>query len=735
MFKKLATTWALVATYLGIKDVPIVEGKIAFDDDQDAKLKEKFGEEFTANLKNAFNAELAEMSNTEDLAAAKLEVETMLKEAGYSEEEQAEILGADGLAEAETLKMSTQLKQMTQNFLDMKAENKSQMEQIQQLLKDPEPEAVGNVIKQAMNNHFKHSATHLFGSGKSYDAFENRPWNVRLRDGSMKATDFMSDSNIPLLQDDVEHFVRENPTVIDSLFNDFEDLPAEWSRRTGVLDRVASGYIIPGEIVQGRSKGWKPKNNFKFDVEEGKVYRKKIDITFDGFELQEIENTWVGVVKNMDGSHPWKMSFIGFLLSELVKQQKLDDRIAQINGIFAETPAGDGNPGAAVNSQSGLRWLWWYYINVAQKITPFQMGAVTSANVVDYVRDMIERIPTEQRNQTGWEIQMSEAVYRMYAEKAGEKYDLKFHSDLGKEYYPLPHPIDYPNFKFQVLKDMTHTNFIGIVKSSNVQILDYNTTEKGKFNITHDKRETNIFADYRLGIRFITVGTKTEPGDPKEFDKQLMFCNDLPVFDNSMTVPVFDDETGVLKMNFNQVVVDDAWKTDITKIEGFKDGPYMGDLKGQIVTIIGNTKLANAINVKNNTNLVLTADFNLKLGGTLTLFANADGTFKELGRTSAPPAPAPTAKEFTGVAIDASESNQFNFEGTDPVTLNSILNGVHGQKITITKTNTGTVALTISSVPGLIALASTATIDAQNDTITLVNVNGVWTELSRTIAA
>jgi hypothetical protein len=70
------------------------------------------------------------------------------------------------------------------------------------------------------------------------------------------------------------------------------------------------------------------------------VYRKKIDITFDGFELQEIENTWIRSLQQSDGSHPWKMSFIGFLLGELIKQQMLEIDIAQINGIFVQSPEG-----------------------------------------------------------------------------------------------------------------------------------------------------------------------------------------------------------------------------------------------------------------------------------------------------------------------------------------------------------------------------------------------------------
>lgn len=734
MFKKLAMTWALVATFLGIKDVPLVEGKVAFDDDQEAKLREKFGDEFVAQVTEAFNKELSSQTDADDLAKAREEVTAMLKESGHSDEETKEVLATDDLSKVDTAKMSVEYKQMAQNYLDLKATVASQANQIQKLMREPEAEGDNNIIKNAMNGLLKHSATHLFASGRDWDAIENRPWNARFLDGSVKATDFRTNSNIQLLQDDVEHFVRENPTFLNSLFDDFEDLPAEWSRKTGVLDRTATGSIMPEEIVQGRKKGWSPKNDFTIAAEEGKVWRKKIDIEFDGFELQELETTWVGSTQNMDGSQPIKNSFVAMLLSELVKQQKLDDRIAQINGIFSQTPNGDGNPGAAVNSQSGLRWLWWYYRDVTNQITPFSMGELTKVGVVDYIRTMIESIPVEKRTTQGWEIQISEAVYRWYAEKAGELYDLKFASDLGKQYYPLAHPIDFPNFKFQVIKDQTKTKFVGIVKSKNVQVLDYLENEKSKFTIEHALRNTFIYADYRLGIRFMHVGMKTEVGDPKAYDKQVMYCNDLPVFDSAVTAPLFDDTTGILKMNFNSVRVDKDWGVDITNIVGGKDGPYVIDLKGQIVTITGNPNLVGTPSVKDNANLDLTADFGLKTEGTLTLLALPNGKFKELSRTSAAPTPEGGPIAFTTATIDAAEGSEFSFTGTADVTLNSILNGVHGQQIVITKTLTGTIKLTIASVTGKIVVASTAELDAQNDTITLINVNGVWHEVSRTIA-
>jgi hypothetical protein len=37
------------------------------------------------------------------------------------------------------------------------------------------------------------------------------------------------------------------------------------------------------------------------------VYRKKIDITFDGFELQEMKILGLDHYNKADGSHPWKI--------------------------------------------------------------------------------------------------------------------------------------------------------------------------------------------------------------------------------------------------------------------------------------------------------------------------------------------------------------------------------------------------------------------------------------------
>lgn len=725
--KMMATTVAFLSSLFSWNKLPVVEGKLSLSEDENSQLETKLGAKTAQEAIDAINKEIAQITANkkdnealnaanEELEKVKAEVQAMLDQTNLSEEEKKDIQAGNGENPAD----------LTAKLKVLQKAQKNQDAIIAKLLEDPEGDSPEAIIKRNAKN-MTHSATHLFASGKQYDAFEKRPWNQRLRDGGMNATDFNADGTIPLLQDDVAHFVRENPAALESLFNDFAELPKEWSRASGVLDRRSSGRIIPDEIVQGRKKGWSPKNNFKIAAEEGRVFRKKIDITFDGYELQEIENTWIRS-ENKVGSHPWKMSFIGTLLTELVKQQKLDDRRAQINGIYAETPEGDGKPGRAVNSQDGLLFLYWMYRDVLKKYRPFQLGEVTKANILDYVKALIESVPEEDRKASGLELQISTEKLQWYREKAGMVYQLHMSNDEGRMEYKRNHPIDYPNIIFQELTDMTKTSFMAITQSKNVEIMDYNVSEKGKFTVTHDKRDTNIFADYRLGIRLQFVGTKLLPGEPAAFEKQVVWSNDVPIFDSSVTVPAFDLGNGILKVHYNNIKIDADYKTDIAAVEGATPGT--------VVRITGNTQLAAVKNLKNNAQLLLTGDFPLNNGGTITLYVQADGKLKELSRTNEPAVTAAASSgEFSGETVDAKSGSDFYYTGAASANLAEIINGVDGKNIKIYGNDAAGVTFTVANVAGNVAVSANAVLASKADFIELVRVDGVWMEVSRTIAA
>lgn len=721
-WKKMAQTVLAFCGLLDVKELPIDgENKaLNLDAAQRQKIVDALGEEMANQAINGIDSEIKAMAqNNLNLKAIQDEIDAMVAESGLTAEELATM--ANENADTGTPNSIAAVK-----AIGLKV--KEQGDMIAKLLKEPEGDQPLAVIPGG-KAIMRHSATHLFGSGKSYDAFEGgRSWNARLRDGGVKATDFNQSGVIPLLQSDLEHFVEENNGTLSSLFNDFRELPSQWSRRSGVLDRVSDGFIMPDEIVQGRADGWSPKNKFKIASERGQVYRKKIDISFKGYQLQEMENTWIRSYNQNDGSNPWKMSFIGFLLGELIKQQKLDDRIAQINGIYVESPGGDNNPGANVNSQNGLRYLWYYYRDVEKKYRAFDIGAPTESNIVDHINTLIEMMPEIERKEQGLEIQMSSRWCKAYCKRAGELRPQVVNTaeDQTKMKYQSMSPIDYPNFIFQELVDQTKTDFIAITKSSNVEILDYNVNEKGKFTITHNRRDTDIFADYRLGIRLKQVGTKLEAGDPRAFEIQKVWSNNMPVFGNETFAPAFDDESGILKITFPNVQVDASWKTAITSIEGAT--------KGSVIRIKGNTGLAAAKVLTDAGTLDLASNFDLSTGGTIVLFAKEDGTFKELSRTTGPDVAATTDIDFSTGVIDSKGGTVFRFTGSADISITSIINGVEGKTIKIYGTDAVDVDVTVADV-ATVNVVSTAVLGDSNDYIQLTFVNGVWVETGKSITA
>jgi len=727
MFGKLKQTVATMMVLLGFSaeaEIPInaTEKKLDLSAEQVKKLEAALGPNYAKKMFSAIDGEIkAHLDKNMDLKAMQDELDAIIKE----NELNAQDVNRAQENNADEGTIAAKMELLNTSMSAMKKKNEELEAAVQQLMKEPEGDIPTAIIRHLGKGTMEHSATHLFASNKTYDAIDKRPWNARAAKGGLKATTFRDDSEIPLLKGDLEHFVRENPEVIESLFNDTETLPSEWDYASNVQDQISSGYVIPAEIVQGRKKGWAPKNNFHFDTETGMVYRKKIDITFDGFELQQLENTWIGKIKNMDGSHPWKLSFVAFLLSELTKQQIVDDRIAQINGIFAVGGDAD-SPGDAVNSQHGIRYLWYYYRDVLKKYRAASIGVPTEANIVEYVEKLIMTVPEEHRKNQGLEIEISDRWKRAYNKKAGDLYNLQYSTDQGKKEYSLDHPIDRPNFKFQVLKDQTQTDFIGITYSKNIQVMEYKPEEKNRFTFTYEKRNMNIFADYRLGIRFIFVGTKVKAGDPKLFEKQMLWSNDVPVFGPETKVPIFDNESGTVKIVYKNMVVDKAWKTDITEFEG-------DFVPGQVLTITGNTSLASTKNLKDAAPFDLQGDYPLNTGGTITLFVNEDKTLTELSRTITAPAVASTDVTFTAGAIDADTGKVFRYNGTASTTaFTSIINGVEGQSIRIYG-KAANAALTVATA-GNIKVTSSVTLDATTDYLQLTLINGMWTETKRVTA-
>ncbi len=713
-FDKMKAGALMVMAFLNLKEMPVVDGKIAFSDDQTAKLKEELSEAVLTQLIDAFNKEIEASSEVKSINK---EIKALLESLDKPAEEAA---NSEKQKLPETVEAKDDDKDAKANLALLKTKLSERDELIKALINDSEGDSPFAVIKGGKAKEtMKHSATHLFASGKGYDAFEARPWNMKAAGLSTSATDYTEGTTIDKLNGDLELFFRENPEEITSLHRDNFGLPAHWTKRMNVVDRISDGSIATAEITQGRKLPWLPKNKQTIQAEEGKIFPISIDIEFVGHLLSSIEASWLSSF-NKEGSQAYKMTFVRFLVQELDKKARAEDRVASIKAVFVKTPDNATTPGKFINRQNGLLYLAWKARNVDKKYRPFAVGTPTPSNIVDYVDNVIKALPMEVRNSLGLELGLSPTWLKAYKRRSETLFA------MNQDYKGYPEsPKDYPNIKFVDVVDFEGSDFMYITFSDNIEILENLPKEKSLYKFEMLKRIIYVFADYKLGIRIKHIGNKVKIGDPDEFKVQSFWSNDVPIFADDFFVPVFDDTTGEITADFNQMKVDDAWGTDIAKINGL--------VPGQIVRIQGNTSILAAKNVLNNAAISIGTNFNLQLGGTLTMLVLADGTLKQLSRTTAPEVAASTVVTFDADPIDASLGTEFNYAGVAGLAITEILNGVEGQQVKITgKAGLGT-DVTMSTVNNIV-MASAATLAVVGDYVELVLVDGMWTEFNRVIA-
>ena len=723
--KGLSKTKALFLSLTGLDAVPMIKGKVNLSEEQEEDAKEKLGPELLQKTIKALEKEaeqsLKDKESNKDLLAMKEELKQFLSESEtdltadevikVSKSESKDGDDADVVAEVKTL--------MTQFMGKFEAQN----ELIQKLLDEPEgdsPAAKGTVENKVK---MKHSKTHLFSSDAAYNAYEGRNWNKRAAGISDKPTNFASANGVEIakLNDDLDHYYRENPTVITSLHRDNFELPSDWDKKTGVDDQVADGTIVTDEVSQARKLPWLPKNKQKINAEIGKIFPVQIDIEFVGKMLQDLEATWLNKFVG-GGSSPYKDSFVAFLVSELDKKARQEDRMSSIKGVYVPTPDDATVPGRAINRQDGLLYQFWKAYYVDKKFRAANIGAPTTTNIVDYIQDLIKaNLDEDVRAMAGLKIYMSNDWLLSYKKRYRQIHGVE--TDFDGNVVNIE---NYANIKMESLRALAGTDFMFITWPNNIQILEKIPAEKSMYSFEKRLRHIYVLGDYKLGIRLVHIGNKVKAGDPDAFKVQTVWTNGQPMFKKDFFIPAHDNETGELDMKYSNIKVSDGWKTDITELSN--------TFKGQTVKIKGNTNAVAGKVVKNNANFDLASDFALNSGGTLTLYIQEDGTAKELKRTGAPEQVTPEEVTFNDDIIDAVDASDQSFNGADAVTLTEIINGTEGQELTITATTTG--GLTINgTTQGVTLKNGNAVLAAVDDTISFVYVDGSFIETTRTIAA
>ena len=711
-WKIMAKTVALFSALLGTKEIPI-DGEaqtLNLSAEQRQKIVDALGEDLAGEAINGINSEIKNMAQENlNLKAIKDEVDAMVRLSALTEEELKNV-AKDGNGAPETVALVQAIAK----------KNNEQAAQIQKLIADPEGD-VPSAIIQGNSKKITHSASHLFGSTKAYDAFEERNWNARAAGLTTAATNFTDQPTVQKLNNDLDLYFRENPEELKSLHRDNFGLPAFWNKRTKVDDKVADATIATAEISQARKLPWLPKNRQIIKPEEGQIFPIQIDIEYVGYFLQKIEASWLNMM-NKEGSQPYKTSFVRFLVSEIDKKARQEDRIATIKGVYVETPEDATTPGRFINRQNGLLYLAQQARDVTKKYRPFDLGMPTPTNIVDYVDNFIKQLPYDVRTQQGLVLYLSDFWLKAYKRRS----ETLFGGNNDYTGYPT-NPKDYNNIKFEVLVDMEGSDFMFMTFDDNIEVLENIPAEKSMYHFEYLKRMVYIWADYKMGVRFLHIGNPVVEGDPLEFSVQTVWSNTAPVFPKDFFVPVNDDATGKVKVNFKNLYVTKDWATDITE--------FTNTTPGTIIKIKGDTQLAAVKNVVDGAkvDLVANASFNLKSGGTLTLYVNADGTVKELARTAAPETNVVADVNFDAATVDANSGSIFRYNGAATKAITGIQNGVEGKTIRIYGTDTASVDLIFADA-ATINVASAATLLDATDYLQLTLVDGVWVETGRLIA-
>lgn len=716
--KKFAAVIAVALSTLGLKELPKgADGKVALDAKQAEDLSTVFGsEKYNAFLKVA-NDVLAEEAG---IMAAEEAEKTKANEL------LASVLAGNAGGEDDDVPDTPQT--VAEKVVAVVAKKDAA---IATLMNAPEDRpATVNAVKTALFGVALAASistpTHLFGANAEASnkifAFEGRNWNALAVGKSAAKTDFTDVSTITRLNEDLREYQIQNPTFLRDLYVDKYGLPAFWPKRTGVLDQISDAVMDIGNVTQARKPDWTPGFEMFLEAEKRRIYRIQIDLEFNGYELQELENSWLNTIFNFDGSSPYKHSFVAFLIGKIDEKARQEDREGAINGIYAPNIAGIKMKGHYLNAQSGIRHQLFMFRDVLKTISPYvsTVGKFTSANAYDYVKGFIESLPLKVRNMPNQVLYISPS--NIVKIKDAYKEINKTNNDYTGN--TLNYIEGYPNIVFEGLKDFEGSNLMFITSKDNIEILEYLLAEKSKYRMEELKRNAYIHADYRFGVGFVFSGFNLPSNDFKGL-AQFIWINDEPIFPSTVSVPLFGAPmSAAVKINFNRLHVHPELVANVTKLEGMPAGTIVEIIGDKLMT---NTNKILKKTVPNGGNLDLTVDFDPKTMYKLILAVQADGTYKELARVADFPNNNASSATFDDLVIDLADGNVQKYEGATG-TLTGIVGGNENTEVTIYGSETG---LTVATVAGKIVMSSSAVLNTDAKFVTLKNFGGVWYDIAR----
>src|SRR5690606_24094881 len=197
---------------------------------------------------------------------------------------------------------------------------------------------------------------------------------------------------------------------------------------------------------------------------EAKIYPVQVDIEHAGYLLQTLLTSWLHQC-NKVGSQAYKWSFVRFLLVELDKRARQEDRIVAVKGVYVPTPDSTQIPGLAVHRSDGILIKLWRAYFLEKKFKSAQIGAPSNSNIVDYVKNLLEKnVPLEEINSANLILYLSPEWIRRHVER---KRVLFGHDNnyTGQELMEIE---NFPNVKLCALSELSGSDFMFITYDDNI---------------------------------------------------------------------------------------------------------------------------------------------------------------------------------------------------------------------------------------------------------------------------
>lgn len=696
MNKTLKALMSYVAGVLGIEITGDEKLTLSAEQSQDldaAAKKEGFAAKFVEEL----NASIETVNANQHI------VDFMQSEASDGE-------AGDGQAPIEnnaTLEENVQT--LTANMTTLTADNKKLKADVQTLSagkEDDIPTATITGTETKMTPMATHSKSHLFASDEEFNEFKGRSWNNRA--AAVKSTADIGATttdwdvvNISKINADFGAYARKNTNKIISLMRDGFDIPSHWSIISGVSDEVAFAALLTGKITQGKKKKWLPKNKQKFVPQIGKIYDVQIDATWTGWELKLIEKSWLNSFFNNVNSSPYKMSFVEYLVVELIKQARKEDKIGLIKGVYFPNDDMD-LPGSFLNAQSGLLKL--IATKKGKEYNAFDLGAPTLANIYDYINKLVSKLPHDIRILPELQLGLSNAWMKAYQDKREELKGLQPRYE-GKQ----NHVDGYTNIVFVPLTQFEGSDFMFITTWDNVAILADKPGEENMVTFEKSKRDINAMVDYKIGPYVYIFGAQMADGNVQGFDNQLFFSNDVEVLQDVYVPVPANLATPTLKYHHSLIIGEhNTAPTNITN--------FVNATAGEKIYLMGNND-TNKSTVKNNANIIIGSDCVLTSSTLLVLMARGDGKFIQLYRTDTATATTVIELAADATTADAALGTEFVTQANTAATaITGISNAVADERYKITGGSSAD-ATTIANA-GVFTLSDAMTLD-----------DGKWIEL------